>query len=190
MNSIFADANARLTAARREWGWFLALGLALIACGAVAILYQGASTIAATGAIGAILIFAGVFQLLLVFQARGAGHVILYLLMGVLDIVVGLAVIEHPGAGALLLTLVVAIYLVVGGIFRAIFALWMQFPQYGWAAFSGVLAAVLGVLLWVQWPTSATWFIGFAVGVNFIFMGVGYCAFALRLRNVLGVANQ
>lgn len=190
MNSIFADVNASMAAVRREWGWFLALGLALIACGVVAIAYQWSSTMAAVGAIGAIMILAGVLQLFLVFQARGAGHVILYLILGVLDIVVGLAVLEHPVAGALLLTLVIAIYLVVSGIFRALFALWMQFPQYGWAAFSGVLAAVLGVLLWMQWPTSATWFIGFAVGVNFIFMGVGYCAFAMRLRNLLGATSQ
>lgn len=190
MNSIFPDVSASVMALRREWGWFLALGLALTACGIVAIMYQGASTIAAVGVVGAIMIFAGVLQLFLVFQARGAGHVILYLLLGILDIIVGLALIEHPGAGALLLTLVVAIYLIAGGIFRTIFALAMQFPQYGWAAFSGVLAAVLGVLLWIQWPTSATWFLGFAVGVNFIFMGVGYCAFALRLRNFLGAASQ
>ena len=187
---MFADVNTALANMRKEWGWFLALGIALIILGAAAIYYEGYSTIASVIAVGVILILAGILQLVMVWQAHGAGHVILYLLIGVLDIVVGLAVIEHPAAGALLLTLVVAIYLVVGGLFRAIYALWLQFPNYGWAAFGGVLAVVLGVLLWTQWPVSATWFLGFAVGVNFIFMGAAYCVFARQLRTMLGAVTS
>lgn len=182
MNAIFTDMNASLTAASREWGWFLVLGILTILLGVAAIYYEGAATIASVVALGAILIVAGILQLAMMFRAHGAGHVLLYLVLGVLDIVVGLAIIEHPGAGALLVTLFVAVYLVFSGIYRAIMALWTQFPQYGWAAFAGVISAILGVLLWAEWPVSATWFIGFALGINFILLGAAYCAFALQLR--------
>lgn len=117
-------------------------------------------------------------------MARGAGHVILALLVGVLDMVVGLMLLQHPGIGALTITLLLAALFVFGGIYRFVAALWLQFPQYGWVALGGLLSFVLGVLLWTQWPISATWFIGFAVGVNFIFAGVTWSGLAWRLKSL------
>jgi len=43
---------------------------------------------------------------------------------------------------------------------------------------------ILGILLWVQWPVSALWFIGFAVGVSLIFDGAAWTSLAMRLRSV------
>jgi uncharacterized membrane protein HdeD (DUF308 family) len=86
--------------------------------------------------------------------------------------------------GALTLTLLLAALFVFGGIFRFITALWLQLPNYGWVAVSAVITFILGVLLWLQWPFSATWFIGFAVGVNFIVAGIAWLALALQLRRL------
>ncbi len=187
MKTLVSDVNDSLSAIRKEWGWFLALGIALVALGVFAILYQGQSTMASVIALGAIMMTAGIFQLALMFQAHGAGHVILYLLLGVLELVVGFALIQHPAAGALAVTLVLSAYFVIGGVYRVIFALSLQFPQYGWVAFSGVIMAALGVMLWAQWPISALWFLGFAVGVNFVLIGVSWIALAIRVRSALNV---
>jgi uncharacterized membrane protein HdeD (DUF308 family) len=183
MSSIVSDVNASLSAARKEWGWFLALGIALIALGVAAILYETTSTFASVIALGAIILVAGVMQLFAAFQARGAGHVLLYLLLGALDIVVGFVLIEEPSAGALAVTLVLSVYLMFSGIFRIIYSLWMQFPLYGWAAFAGLVTLALGILLFAQWPTSAFWFLGFAVGVNFILLGTAWSVLAFRLKS-------
>ena len=88
-------------------------------------------------------------------------------------------------AGALIVTLWLAVYLIFTGLFRVIYALWSQMANSAWAVFAGILAIALGVLLWMQWPSSAVWFLGFAVGVNFIFAGVAWTALALRLRSAL-----
>lgn len=183
MNTMFADASASLSAVRKEWGWFLAIGIGLVLLGVAAIFYQSTSTITSVIVLGTIVFAAGIVQLFLAFQARGAGHVILALLVGGLDVVVGFALMQHPGAGALLVTLILAVYLIFSGVSRIFYALWLQFPQYGWAAFSGLVSVALGILLWAQWPVSAFWFIGFAVGVNFIFLGMSLSAFAFRLRS-------
>jgi uncharacterized membrane protein HdeD (DUF308 family) len=172
-----------LSAARKEWGWILALGLALIVLGVVAILYEDVATLASVFALGVIMLVAGIMQLAAMFQARGAGHVILDLLLGLLDLFVGFVLVTHPVAGALLVTLVLAVYLLFGGAFRVIYALWAQLPHSGWAALSGVLAILLGVLLWIQWPTSALWFLGLAVGINFLFAGFAYTRLAFKLRS-------
>jgi uncharacterized membrane protein HdeD (DUF308 family) len=172
-----------LSAARKEWGWILALGLGLIALGVVAILYQDIATLASVFALGVMIIVGGILQLAAMFQARGAGHVILDLLLGLLDLVVGFVLVTHPVAGALIVTLVLSVYLLFGGAFRVIYALWAQLPHSGWEALTGVLAIVLGVLLWMHWPTSAVWFLGFAVGINFLFSGFAYTRLAFKLRS-------
>jgi uncharacterized membrane protein HdeD (DUF308 family) len=168
--------------ARNNWGWYVALGILLILVGIYAIWAEGAATVASVWALGVVLVIAGIAQLITAFMARGAGHVILLLLVGVLDIIVGLMLIEHPIGGALVITLLLAALLVFGGIFRFVTALWMQFPNYGWVAISGVLSTVLGILLWVQWPVSAIWFIGLVVGLNFIFAGVSWTWLGLKLK--------
>lgn len=177
-----ADIASSVKQAHKEWGWYMALGIVLILSGIYAIYAGEAATLASVLVLGLVLLIAGVAQIIGAFVARGGGHVILALLVGLLDIVVGAMLLQHPGIGALTITLLLAALFVFGGIYRIVTALWLQFPQYGWVALSGVVSFILGVLLWMQWPLSATWFIGFAVGVNFIFAGVAWCGLGWRLK--------
>lgn len=178
MAQIIQDAAQ----ARKDWGWYIALGVLFILAGAYAILAEGTATLASVFALGIVLLIAGIGQIVAAFMARGAGHVILLLLVGVLDIIVGLMLLEHPVGGALAVTLLLAALLVFGGVFRFVSALLLQFPNYGWVAISGVLSTILGILLWVQWPISAIWFIGFVVGLNFIFAGISWTLLGLKLK--------
>ena len=184
MKAVAADVMQSAQEVQKLWGWYLALGIVLILSGAYVIYAGGAGTIASVIALGAILCVAGIAQIVSAFMARSAGHVILLLLVGALDIIVGIMLAQHPGAGALTITLLLATLFVFGGIYRFVAALWLQFPQYGWVAASGIVSVILGILLWNQWPSSASWFIGFAVGINFIFAGVAWSALALKLKNV------
>lgn len=165
------------------WGWYLALGIALAVLGVYCIYAETTATVASVIVIGAVVMLSGIFQLAAAVMARGAGHVILLLLVGILDIIVGLILLEHPAFGALIITLFLAALFVFGGIYRFVAALWLQFPHYGWVAFSGLVSLALGVLLWMQWPISAFWFIGLAVGINLIFAGVTWSSIALKLKN-------
>jgi uncharacterized membrane protein HdeD (DUF308 family) len=182
MGTFVADVAKPIQEARRAWGWYLTLGIVLVAIGVYAIVNSMTATFASVVVLGAVVLIAGIVQIVAAFQSRGAGHVILLLLVGALDIVVGLMLMQHPLAGALTVTLLLAALFVFGGIFRFVSALWLQFPQYGWVAFSGVITFVLGILLWAQWPVSAMWFIGFAVGINFIFAGISWSALAWKLK--------
>ena len=165
------------------WGWYLALGIALILLGAYCIYADVSATLASVWAIGIVLMLAGAAQIVAGFMSRTAGHIILLLLVGALDIFVGLALVQHTGYGALVLTLFLAVLFVFGGIYRFVASLWLQFPHYGWVAFSGLVSIALGVLLWMQWPVSAMWFIGFAVGVNLIVAGIAWSALSVKLKN-------
>lgn len=177
-----AQIASDVTAVHRQWGWYLALGILLILVGIYAIYAEGLATLASVFAIGIVLLIAGIAQIVGAFMARGAGHVILLLLVGFLDIIVGAVLLQHPTFGALVITLLLAALFLFGGIFRFVSALWLQFPNYGWVAASGALSFILGALLWMQWPISAFWFIGFAVGLNFIFAGIAWSSLGLKLR--------
>ena len=167
------------------WGWYFALGIAQIVVGILAVVYETSATLASVVALGVLVAIAGIAQVLLAFRVMGTGHVILLLLVGVLDIVVGVMLMQHPVAGALITTLLLAALFVFSGIYRFVAALWLKFPHYGWVAFSAAVTLVLGVLLWAQWPFSATWFLGFAVGLNFMLAGAAWSATAWKLRSSL-----
>jgi len=167
-----------------HWGWYLALGIALIALGILAIVDETTATLASVVALGALVAVAGAAQLILAFRTMGAGHIILLLLVGVLDIVVGLMLVQNAAAGALVTTLLLAALFVFGGLYRCVAALWLRFPHYGWVVFSGAVTFLLGMLLWAQWPFSATWFLGFAIGINFVFAGSAWTAMAWKLRSL------
>lgn len=184
MKTIAQNIAGSVNEAHKQWGWYLALGIVLIASGAYALYAVTAATIASIIVLGAILCIAGLFQLAAAVFARGAGHVILGLLIGALDLIVGLMVLQHPGAGALTVTLLLAALFVFAGLYRFVLSLALQFPNYGWAAFSGLATFTLGILLWMQWPISAEWFIGFVVGLNFIFAGISWSAIALKLKSL------
>lgn len=183
MRNVVAEASESVREAHRAWGWYVALGIALILVGVYAIMSGTAATIASVIVLGAVVFVAGIAQIVGAFMARGAGHVILLLLVGILDVVVGLMLVEHPGAGALTVTLLLAVLFTFSGIYRFVAALWLQFPQYGWVALSALLSVAVGVLLWIEWPFSSSWFIGFAVGVNFVVAGIAWSIVGWRLKS-------
>jgi uncharacterized membrane protein HdeD (DUF308 family) len=98
----------------------------------------------------------------------------------VLDLVVGAILLSNPAVGAL--TLVLAVFFLVGGLMRAFGALSSEVPHRAWAVLDGAIAALLGILLWVHWPVSGLWFIGFAIGIELILRGWAWVMLALALR--------
>jgi len=54
----------------------------------------------------------------------------------------------------------------------------------------GVVTLVLGVLIYMQWPSSSAWAIGTLVGVSLIFSGVARVAMSLAVRKATGTIPQ
>jgi uncharacterized membrane protein HdeD (DUF308 family) len=182
MNQV-ADLAQGVADARKLWGWYFALGVVMILIGLYCIWAEGIATLASVLVLGVVLFVAGIAQIVGAFVARGAGHVILLLLIGALDIIVGLMILEHPELGALAITLFLAALFIFGGIFRFVSALALQIPNYGWVAAAAVLSIILGILLWTQWPISAIWFIGFVVGLQFVFSGAAWAVMGWKLKS-------
>src|SRR5439155_1679425 len=112
------------------------------------------------------------------------GLFFLSLLIAILDLVVGLFMIEDPLRAAATLTLILAAMFLVGGLVRIIVALVERFPHWNWVLLDGVITFALGVLLWRKWPEDSLWTIGLFVGINLLFKGWTWVMLALTVRSL------
>jgi len=169
---------------RSSWGWFLALGIVLIAVGMVCIAGAVVATFATILVLGWLLLFSAIVALVHAFQIHTWPGFFMFLFSAVLRGFTGYALIRYPLEGAVAVTLVLASFFIVGGFSRAIGATVMKFPRWGWTVFSGVVAVALGIMLLSQLPVSSVWFIGFAVGLDMLLEGIALVGLATAIRKL------
>ena len=179
---LVAELRHGLSALRGNWLWFVVLGCVLVALGIIALGSVVIASLAAAVAIGILLLLAGVGEVIGAFWCRGWSGFFLELLSGVLSIVVGLLFLRAPLNALAALTLLIACFLMVGGIFKIVAALSYRFAAWGWSLASGIIDVILGVMIWQEWPASALWVIGLFVGINLLFRGINWIALGLALR--------
>ena len=166
------------------WGWLLAFGVALVVLGIAAIGRAVTATVATMLFFGWLLLLAcgiEVAQAILVGHRAGFFH---HLLAAILFGVVGGLLVGRPLLSAEALTIVMAAFFMVGGLFQAIGSIVVGLPGWGWQLLDGVITFVLGVLVFRQWPISGLWVIGLFVGIDLIFYGAAWIALALQLRSL------
>lgn len=182
-----ADIEARLAESRRliseKWGWFLALGIALIVIGLAAIVWPFPATIAAKVVLGWLFLVGGVVLVIHAFSAQGWGGVLWNLLIGILYLVAGGYLAFFPLTGLLTLAILLAILFLAEGIFECIMAFRIR-PHEGWGfmLLSGIAAFAVGVIIALGLPATATWALGLLVGINLLFSGWSYVFLALAGR--------
>jgi uncharacterized membrane protein HdeD (DUF308 family) len=179
-NPIFAGMHE----IRKSWGWFLALGILFMISGVICIMGDVTATFVTVLFFGWLLLFSGVAALVHAFWTRTWSGFFFYLPGALLRGLTGYLLVRYPGAGAAGLTLVLALFFVVGGLFRAIAAGMAQLPRWGWSLFSGLVSVALGIMLLAQMPVSSIWFIGFAIGVDLIFEGASLVGFATAFHSL------
>jgi uncharacterized membrane protein HdeD (DUF308 family) len=172
-----------MEALSRNWGWLLALGILMIILGAIAIAAPAVATIAVQFMLGWLLVISGIAEGIHAFMAQGWRGFLLELLSAVLYLAVGILLLVNPLEGALALTIVLAVFLIVEGIFKIITALRVRdHDGWGWLLASGIVSVILGVLIWAEWPASGLWVIGLLVGIQLLFTGWALVMLALAAR--------
>ena len=172
-----------MEALSRNWGWLLALGILMIILGVVAMAAPVVATIAIQVMLGWLLVISGIAEGIHAFMVKEWRGFLLELLSAVLYLGVGLLLLVDPLKGALALTLILAVFLLVEGIFKIITALRVRDHRgWGWLLASGIVSVVLGVLIWAQWPASGLWVIGLLVGIQLLFTGWSLVMLALVAR--------
>jgi uncharacterized membrane protein HdeD (DUF308 family) len=177
-----------LQAIRGKWIWLVVLGIALIVLGTILLGSPVIATMATVTTLGVLILLGGVMEVIGAFWCQEWSGFFLALLSGVLGIVVGLMLLGNPIQGGITLTVLLATFLFVGGIFKAVAAIAHRFEGWGWLLLSGVIDVVLGVLIWRELPTSGLTIIGVLVGISLIFRGVSWLMVGFSLKRIPATA--
>ncbi len=167
---------------RRCWGWLVAVGAGVMVAGFGAISYSFFATLTTVLVLGLLLISAGTAQIITSFLVRRWQGFFVAALVGVLHILVGAVMVEHPLRAAAVLTLVIAFMLLAGGAARLLFAATHRFPGRGWTVAGGVISLLLGVSVWREWPEASLWVIGTFAGIELAFTGWGWVMLGLAVK--------
>jgi uncharacterized membrane protein HdeD (DUF308 family) len=158
----------------RHWKLLLAIGILCDVVGVYSIFVPIVASISVAILVGWALFVGGIVQL-----ARGMRRDLAWtweiaweLLASVLTIAAGVFILLAPLTGTLTLTVVLVAWFWAIGVIRLV-AWWrMRFLQGSWiTALNGALSLVLGILIWADLPSSATWAIGLLVGIELLFAG-------------------
>ncbi|WP_406696166.1 HdeD family acid-resistance protein [Singulisphaera sp. Ch08] len=173
-----------LEAIRSKWIWLVALGVALIVLATIMLGFPVVATLATVTMLGALILVGGVAEAVGAFWCREWSGFFLALLSGILGVVIGLMLLGNPIHGGMILTILLASFLFVGGIFRAVAALAHRFEGWGCLFLSGVIDVVLGVMIWRELPMAGLRIIGLLVGISTLFRGVSWLMLGFALRRI------
>jgi uncharacterized membrane protein HdeD (DUF308 family) len=179
-----------IQALHSNWGWFLALGIVLITLGILALGAPLVMTLTTVMLFGVLLVVGGGAEIVSAFWARQWSGFFLYVLSGVLHAVVGVIMVDRPALTAAGFTLMLAVFLMVGGLVRIIVSVVQRFPQWGWVLLNGCVTCLLGILIWRDWPEASLWVIGTFVGVDLLFNGWCWVMLALAARKLPQVKGE
>ncbi|MGA9509411.1 MAG: DUF308 domain-containing protein [Candidatus Sulfotelmatobacter sp.] len=175
--------NIPISVARHGSTVSILWGVLLIIFGMLAIGSPMLAAVAVNVVVAWLIVLAGVVHIALAFHAHGAGTVVWRLLVGVAYLCFGGYLLLHPVLGVASLTLALAALFVIEGILNLILFSKMR-PLRGssWVLVDGIVTILLGLLIYMQWPSSSVWAIGTLVGISMIFSGVARIGMSLAVR--------
>jgi len=178
-------AEALLGGIKRASGWSIALGVLMIILGIIAMLAPWEFGIVIALIIGWMAIFNGVAQIIYGIRTHSGGRTVLEVILGLIYIVAGIYLLMHPVGGLLVLTLFLACFLLVYGIFALVLAFHMRpLPGWGWVLFDAIITILLGILIWAHWPLNSEWVVGTLFGISILVSGVTRLMISLAVRRL------
>jgi uncharacterized membrane protein HdeD (DUF308 family) len=149
-------------------------GILMLICGFLAIGLPFASGIGVAIVIGWVLLATGVWHLLFGFRSgSGIGGFLWQLLLALVYGAAGLMLLFRPLAGLAWLTLVLATFLLIEAVLEVVLYFNIRGRgNAGWVLVDAFITLLLGILIWVHWPSSSIWAIGTLIGISLIFSGI------------------
>jgi uncharacterized membrane protein HdeD (DUF308 family) len=158
-------------AVRGRWKWFFGFGVAFVILGLLALFNAVDATLITSVILGVILLVAGVGQLIAAFASSGsATSRVLGAILGLLYLFVGANIVAEPLKGVVLLTVVIALWLMVGGVIRLVAAFAGPSGHKVLLFVVGIIELALGLWLLTGIPVSGV-AIGFFIGLELLMAG-------------------
>ena len=167
---------------KKNSGLTIAIGVIVLLMGFFAMGSPLIAGLSVTLMVGVMLIIGGIAQLVFAIKSRSG---IFAIIIAVLMAIVGGYMISNPAAALASLTIFLAAYLIVSGIFEALLAFQVKPAKgWGWELFNGIISILLGAMIWNQFPISGAWAIGILFGVKLLFSGWTLITFGLAARGM------
>ncbi len=148
-------------------------GVVAIILGMFAMLAPGLTGISVILLLGVFVLLAGIVRIIWAFQAGSFGKGLLMFAIGGLTLLCGIALLANPLFGSAVLTIMLALYFIIDGIFEIAAGARLR-PEagWGWMLFGGIVSVWLGIMIWGQFPLSGVWAIGILLGIKLFFVGL------------------
>jgi uncharacterized membrane protein HdeD (DUF308 family) len=164
---------------REHRGLFIFEGVVYLVLGLAAIIFPLVASVATEILFGALLLVGGTATGIRALTAKNAPYRGSSIVLAILAILVGLLLIIFVPIGLLILTIILAAFFVVQGIFEIVHGVQTRAERgRGWLIISGIAGVIVGLLLWLGWPSTAVWAIGTLTGINFLFTGAALLSLA------------
>jgi uncharacterized membrane protein HdeD (DUF308 family) len=173
-----------LQAIRDEWMWLVVLGVSQIVLGTILLGSPVIATLATVTTLGVLIFLGGSAEMVGPFWCREWSGFYLALLSGALGVVLGVMLLGNPIQGGITLTIPLASFLFVGGIFKITAAIAHRFEGWNWLLLSGAIDLVLGVMIWRELPMSGLTIIGVLVGISLVFRGISWLMVGFALKRI------
>ena len=148
-------------------------GIVTIVLGILAIAAPMVAGVSVALLVGILVLMAGIARMVWALQAGSLGKGLLGMAIGVLTLICGVALVTDPLFASGVLTILVAAYFLVDGVFEIAAAFQVR-PRtgWGWLLMGGILSVLLGLMIWQQFPLSGAWAIGVLLGIKLLFVGI------------------
>lgn len=177
--------------AKKNSGLLIFLGIITVIFGVVAVGSPLITGVAVAVFVGFLLLASGVARTIHALKSKQWGTGFWGLAIGVLGVAAGLLMIFRPLVGLVTMTMLLAIYFLVDGISEIIAAFRIKPDQgWSWVLFNGIIAVLLGFMIWRQWPVSGAWAIGLLVGIHILMTGWSMIILGSGARRVAGVIED
>jgi uncharacterized membrane protein HdeD (DUF308 family) len=177
---------ADIDAVREKRGWFLALGVASIVLGVLAVLLPFVASLVTAIVLGWLIVLAGVAEGIHAIQSRGWAGAGWELVSALVQVAFGLLLVRFPMTGKVALMVLASAYFVAEGALRLVRAYQHRgLRGSGWLVFDGILAFGLGMLILTGGVTTAVRVLGLLVGISLLTGGMSMILIALGAARVL-----
>jgi len=180
-----------LAEAKKNAGLLIFLGVLTVIFGILAIAAPFVTGIAVAMFVGFLLVFTGIARTVHAVKSQQWGTGIWGTVIGLLGVAAGLLMVFRPVVGLAWLALLLAVYFLVDGISEIIAAFKIKpDPGWGWELFNGIVALLLGIMIWRQWPVSGAWAIGVLVGIHILISGWTMIILGTGARRIAGAVED
>lgn len=168
----------------KKSGWVVALGILQIIFGALALSFVGLVSMVSVIYLGVAFMVCGISEFIYGIKNRAHGDMWFHLLWGSLATVCGYIIVNNPAENLVVLTVLIAVLFLAGGIVELVGSVTERFANWGWFALNGMVGIFAGYVILRNPVINSLWLIGTLVGIQMLFRGFAWLSLGMTGRRV------